>query len=82
MQDTGINIPAEKMAGIIDMVIDAAAQDGKSRTLGYKKFSKMPPKKDGGDGGQGGAPAQVQEQKLRKAIRRIIKQKLNESKNK
>jgi|9_EtaG_2_1085328.scaffolds.fasta_scaffold00358_18 hypothetical protein len=83
MQDTGINIPAEKMAGIIDMVIDAAAQDGKSRTLGYKKFSKMPPKKGGGsDGGQGGAPAQVQEQKLRKAIRKIINQKNNESKNK
>lgn len=60
--DTGINIPSEKMAGIIDMVIDAAAKDPASRAIGQKKFSKVPPKGGGqNSGGQGGAPAQVQE---------------------
>ncbi len=60
--DTGINIPPEKMAGLVDMVIDAASRDSTARTLGYKKFSKVPPQ-DGGqnDGGNSGAPAQVQE---------------------
>jgi hypothetical protein len=80
LQDTGLNIPPEKLVGIVDMVIDAAAQDTKSRTMGYKKFSKIPPKDGGNDGGQGGAPAQVQEKKLREAIRKIIKSKFNKKK--
>ena len=80
LQDTGLNIPPEKLVGIIDMVIDAAVKDTKSRTMGYKKFSKMPPKDGGNNGGQGGAPAQVQEQKLREAIRKIIKSKFNKKK--
>ena len=60
---TGISIPSDKMQGIIDMVIDAAAKDSTARTLGYKKLSKVPPKSggEGGSGGQSGAPAQVQE---------------------
>jgi hypothetical protein len=60
--DTGLNIPMEKMEGIIDMVIDTVAKDSTARTIGYKKLGKAPPEdKGGGQGGQGGAPAQVQE---------------------
>ena len=62
--DLGFNVPPEKMAGLIDMVIDAAAKDSTARTIGYKKLSVVPPKDGGGNkGGQGGggAPAQVQE---------------------
>ena len=78
--DTGINIPPEKMAGLIDMVIDAASKDSTARTLGYKKFSKVPPQGGNNDNGNSGAPAQVQEEELREAIKRIIKSKLNKKK--
>ena len=85
MDDTGLNIPPDKLDEIIDNVIDIAAGGGdqRLRTMGYQKFSKMPPKKGGGNsGGQSGSPAQVQEQKLRSAIRSIIRKKINENKSK
>ena len=63
------------------MVIDAAAKDSTARTLGYRKLSKVPPQGGENDGGgTGGAPAQVQEEKLREAIRKIIKSKFNKNK--
>ena len=57
MDDTGLNIPPDKLDEIIDNVIDIAAGGGEQRlrTMGYQKFSKMPPKKGGGNsGGQSG----------------------------
>ncbi|MDA7494543.1 hypothetical protein N8467_00595 [bacterium] len=61
--DTGLTIQPEKMAALIDMVIDAASKDPKARTLGYKKFSKVPPQGGGNDdSGTSGAPAQIQEE--------------------